>query len=106
VSATRRANPIIRQWIVTIVGLCAGAGIAMTAERLQGGSTECAAHDLRLVNVIEERGAAQDVSPEQLAGATFTLMRARNACRQGRIAAAMTIYDSVLLAPGFAQSDD
>lgn len=65
-SATGR-NPIIRQWIVTIAGLCAGAAIAMTAERLQAGSPQCVARDLRLVNVIEERGAAQDAGPDQLA---------------------------------------
>lgn len=105
-SATHAAKPAIRQWIITLACLCAGAGIAATAEHSQGGSTACASRDLNLVTTIEEHGAAQDISPEQLAGAAFTMMRARNACRQGHIADAINIYDSVLLAPGLAQSGE
>jgi hypothetical protein len=106
VSATHAAKPAIRQWIITLACLCAGAGIAATTEHTQGGSTACASRDLNLVTTIEEHGAAQDISPEQLAGAAFTMMRARNACRQGHIADAINIYDSVLLAPGLAQSGE
>ena len=105
-SANSAPKAIVRQWIITIACLCAGAGIAMTAERLQTSSTECAARDLKLVNIIEERGAAQDISADHLAGAVFTMVRARNACRQGQISEAIGIYDSVLLAPGFARSAD
>jgi hypothetical protein len=98
--------PVIRQWIITLACLCAGAGIAATAETTQGGSTECAARDLNLVTMIEQYGGAQDVSSEQLAGAAFAMMRARNACRQGHVAEAINIYDAVLLAPGLAQSGE
>ena len=105
-SAIYAAKPAIRQWIITLACLCAGAGIAATAERGQGNSTECAVRDLSLVTAIEEHGAAQDVSPEQLAAVAFTLMRARRACRQGHAAEALIMYDNILFAPRLADSRD
>jgi hypothetical protein len=105
VSATYAAKPIVRQWIITLACLCAGAGIAATTERGQGDST-CAVRDLSLARAIEKHGAAQDVSPEQLAGAAFTMMRARSACRQGHAAEALIMYDSILFAPRVADSRD
>jgi hypothetical protein len=106
VLATLTAMPVIRQWIITLACLCAGAGIAATTGHTQQGATACASRDLKLMTTIEEHGAAQDISPEQLAGAAFTMMRARNACRQGHIADAINIYDGVVLAPGLAQSGE
>ena len=105
-SAIYAAKPAIRQWIITLACLCAGAGIAATAERGQGNSTACAVRDLNLVSAIEEHGLAQDISPEQLARAASTMMRARNACRHGHTAEAIIMYDSILFAPGLADSRD
>jgi hypothetical protein len=96
--------PTLRQWVITLACLFAGAGVVVTAESLQGTPAECATRDLKLVNLIEEHGAARDIASEQLAAAYFTMMEARNACRQGRVADALAIYDKILLAPGFARA--
>ena len=101
--ATKHVSHSMRQWILTLVCLCAGAGIAKTADRLNMTPAECAARDLRVVTLIEDHGQAQDVAADQLADAAFTMMRARLACHDGRVADGLAIYDSVLLAPRFAQ---
>ena len=101
--ATKHVSHSMRQWILTLVCLCAGAGIAKTADRLNTTPAECAARDLRVVTLIEDHGQAQDVGADQLADAAFTMMRARQACHDGRVADGLAIYDSVLLAPRFAQ---
>ena len=101
---TKHVSPSIRQWIITLACLCAAAGVAKTADRLHTTPAECAARDLKLVTLIEDKGEARDVSSEKLADAAFTMLRARQACHDGRVADALAIYDSVLLAPGFARS--
>ena len=100
---TKHASLSVRQWIITVACLCAGAGIAKTADRLNTTPAECAARDLKLVTLIEDHGQAQDVAADQLADAAFTMLRARQACHEGRVADGLAIYDSVLLAPRFAQ---
>src|SRR5262249_15246503 len=103
VMATKHVSPSIRQWIITLVCLCAGAGVAKTADRLNTTPAECAARDLKVVTLIEVPGPAQAVGADQLADAAFTMMRARQACHDGRVTDGLAIYDSVLLAPRFAQ---
>src|SRR5262245_25185917 len=102
--ATKHVSHSMRQWILTLVCLCAGAGIAKTADRLNTTPAECAARDLKLVTLIEDHGRVQDVASDQLADATFAMLRARQVCHEGRVADGLAIYDSVLLAPRFAQA--
>jgi len=97
-------KPSLRQWIITLACLCAGAGIAKTADRLHTTAAECAARDVKLITLIEDRGEAQDIASDQLAEMAFTMLRARQTCHDGRIADALAIYDSVLLAPRFAHA--
>jgi len=59
----------------------------------------CVTADLRLTTLIEAHGEAQDVAPETLRQAFFTVMQARKACDQGQIEAAMKLYDSIPLRP-------
>jgi hypothetical protein len=70
---------------------------AVAAER--GGSPLCAARDLRLVTQIEQLGEAQTVPGEQLADAFFTMTKARDLCRAGRIKDALAVYDGIAVAP-------
>lgn len=100
----KRVAPAVHQWIITLAFLCGAAGVAKTADRLYVTSSECAARDLKLVTLIERHGEARDVASNRLAEAAFTMLRARKACDDGRYAEALAIYDSVLLAPGFAQA--
>jgi hypothetical protein len=97
-------KPSLRQWIMTLACLCAGAGIAKTADRLHMTAAECAARDLKLITLIEDRGEAQDIASDQLAEMAFAMLRAREACHEGRVTEAVAIYDSVLLAPRFAHA--
>jgi len=75
----------------------AAANEAVAAER--GGSPLCAARDLKLVTQIEEAGEAQAVPGERLAHAFFTMTRARDLCRAGRIKDALAVYDGIAIAP-------
>jgi hypothetical protein len=97
-------SPILRQLIIALACLGAGAGIAMTAERLYPTAPNCMARDVKLVTLIEQRSA--DVAPDQLADAVLKMMRARTACHDGRTAEALAIYDSVLMGPRFARAAD
>jgi len=73
------------------------ANEAVAAER--GGSPLCAARDLKLITQIEQLGEAQIVPGEQLADAFFTMAKARDLCRAGRIKDALAVYDGIAVAP-------
>jgi hypothetical protein len=75
----------------------AAANEAVAAER--GGSPLCAARDLKLITQIEQLGEAQTVPGQQLADAFFTMTRARDLCRAGRIKDALAVYDGIAVAP-------
>lgn len=72
------------------------AVVAMAAEPVEPGTADCAARDLELMMMLEEWGV-EDAASQRLAEAGLTLMRAREACHEGRFAEALVIYDSVLL---------
>jgi hypothetical protein len=45
---------------------------------------------------LEPQGEAQRVSAAVLVEAFWTMLRARDACRDGRIEAAFTLYDRII----------
>jgi len=53
----------------------------------------CAELDLAAMWDIEEAGKMQQLSGERLAAAFFLVMKARNACAEGRLSEAVAIYD-------------
>ena len=57
----------------------------------------CAAADLRLTTLIEAHGEAQDVAPEILAQAFFTVLEACKACHQQQVEEAIKLYESIPL---------
>ena len=67
----------------------------------------CAARDLQILMLIEERESANAISAERLSDAMVTMMHARMVCYEGHVIDALAIYDSVArsLAPG-AYSDE
>jgi hypothetical protein len=87
------------QRIAALTCLLASVAGAGAAERTTTIPVECATRDLQLVILLEERGEAQDVASDKLAGAFFTMMRARKACAEGRVSEAEAIYDSIALQP-------
>jgi hypothetical protein len=103
--AAVNAQILSRASLLSIVAfrLCAAASIclatagATAAEPMTVPSAICIAADLRLVTLIEAHGEAQDVAPEVLAQAFFTVLEARKVCNQGQVEAAMELYRSIPL---------
>ena len=95
---------------IVAVRLCAAASIflstggALVAESATVVSPICAAADLRLVTLIEAHGEAQDVAPEILAQAFFTVVEARKTCNQGQVESAIKLYESIPLGTGIPHS--
>ena len=77
---------------------------ALTGEATQIGEvafllSECAKRDLEMLIEIELEANDHAVTPTEIANATFKLLDARAACRDGRFAEAFMTYDD-----GFAPS--
>ena len=90
---------------VAIAILCLGAMVnGTTAGSFTRG---CAARDLQILMLIEERESANAISAERLSDAVVTMMHARMVCYEGHVVDALAIYDSVArsLVAG-AYSDD
>ena len=79
---------------VAVAALCLGAMINGTAA---GSFTRgCAARDLQILMLIEEREKTNAVSAERLGDAMLTMMSARMMCHDGHEADALTTYDSIV----------
>jgi len=87
------------RWLAAVTYLLASVVGAGAAEQSDSIWAVCAARDLQFVILLEQHGEAQDVASDKLAGAFFTMMRARKACTEGRLNEAETIYDSIALQP-------
>jgi hypothetical protein len=55
----------------------------------------CAELDLAAIWDIEEAAKTQQISGETLAASFFLVMKARNACAEGRLSEAVAIYDDI-----------
>jgi len=55
----------------------------------------CAARDLQILMLIEERENTNAISAERLSDAMLTMMNARMRCHDGYEADALTMYDSI-----------
>jgi hypothetical protein len=55
----------------------------------------CAVRDLHILMLIEERESSSAISMEKLGEAMFELERARMICNEGRVADALSLYDSI-----------
>jgi hypothetical protein len=110
--AAVNAQILSRASLLSIVAfrLCAAASIclatagATAAESATVVSPICAATDLRLTTLIEAHGEAQDVAPEILAQAFFTVMEARKTCHQEQVEEAITLYESIPLRDAISHS--
>jgi hypothetical protein len=79
---------------VAVAALCLGATINGT---IAGSFTRgCAARDLQILKLIEERENTNAVSAERLSDAMLTMMNARMICYAGHVVDALAIYDSVV----------
>jgi hypothetical protein len=57
---------------------------------------QCAVRDLQVVTSIEQAGDARQVLGDQLKVAVFTVLDARKACTQARVAEGLALYDIAL----------
>ena len=74
--------------------VCAAANTAIAKE--DAFTRECALRDAAAVTWIEAQGNANAMPPALLAEATFTVLRARNACMHGKVAEALELYESAV----------
>jgi hypothetical protein len=89
---------------VAAAALCLGA---MINETTAGSFTRgCAARDLQILMLIEERESTKAISAETLSDALVTMMNARMICYDGHVVDALAIYDGVArrLTPSLSQS--
>ena len=61
-------------------------------------SIECAQRDVQVVTRLEQYGEAQAVPGEILYEAFWILTHARQVCAEGRMVAALALYDSIFKA--------
>lgn len=55
----------------------------------------CAARDLQILTMIEDRENAGAVSAERVRDALLAMMHARIACHEGHVADALALYDGI-----------
>jgi hypothetical protein len=80
--------------LVAVAAQCLGATInGTTAGSFTRG---CAARDLQILKLTEERENANAISAERLSDAMLTMMNARMTCYEGHVVDALAIYDSVV----------
>lgn len=80
--------------VIAAFALAAFASAA-TPAAAQDHPVECAQRDVQLVTQIEQIGEAQSVPGDIMFEAFMTVMRARKACAQGRVALGLALYDSI-----------
>jgi hypothetical protein len=55
----------------------------------------CAARDLQILMLIEERETSDTVAADTLNDAMLTMLEARIVCHEGRVVDALALYDSI-----------
>ena len=79
--------------LAALAAVCLGATITTaTAGSFTRG---CAARDLQVLMLIEDRESANSISQQQVIGAIETMLHARIVCHEGRVVDALKIYDTI-----------
>ena len=79
-----------------LAAVCLSATV--TAAHAGGGAFTrgCAARDMQVLKMIEDRETTEAVSAETLSAAMLTMMHARNVCHEGAVMDALAIYDGII----------
>jgi hypothetical protein len=90
---------------LALSALAAVCLIAATTAATAGGGAftrGCAARDMQVLKLIEDREANHAVSAETLNAAMLTIMHARNVCHEGAVLDALAIYEGIVqsITPG------
>jgi len=79
------------RWTLTPIILA-----ALTATEAAGSFTRgCAARDMQVLMMIEERENTRTVSADQVREAMYQLLHARIVCNEGYVFEALAIYDEI-----------
>jgi hypothetical protein len=87
---SHRFNRAIR-WALSAVCLSTMISNATAGSFTRG----CAARDLQILMLIEERESADAIAAEKVSEALLTMMDARMVCYQGRVVDALAIYENI-----------
>jgi hypothetical protein len=79
------------RWGLVPVCLCTTIN-SMTAGSFTRG---CAARDMQILTLIEDRENTNAVSQEELSDAMLLMLEARIVCHEGRVMDAMALYDDI-----------
>ncbi len=80
----------------TLAAVCLSA-MTITATAGGGSFTRgCAARDMQVLKLIEDREASNAVPAETLTAAMLTMMHARNVCHEGAVLDALAIYEGII----------
>jgi hypothetical protein len=80
------------RWGLVSVCLCTMINSTTAGSFTRG----CAARDLQILMVIEERENTNAVSADELSDAMLAMLEARIVCHEGRVMDAMALYDSIV----------
>ena len=86
-------HPLKWAFALAAILLSIGPGNAQTRSNASF-PLECASRDAAFVIQLEQRGEAQSMPAERLYAAFVTMLRARDACSEGRKAEALALYDN------------
>jgi hypothetical protein len=80
------------RWGLVSVCLCTMINSTTAGSFTRG----CAARDLQILMLIEERENTNAVSGDKLSDAMLAMLEARIVCHAGRVMDAMALYDSIV----------
>jgi hypothetical protein len=80
------------RWGLVSVCLCTMINSTTAGSFTRG----CAARDLQILMVIEERENTNAVSADKLSDAMLAMLEARLVCYEGRVMDAMALYDGIV----------
>ena len=80
------------RWGLVSVCLCTMINSTTAGSFTRG----CAARDLQILMLIEERENTNAVDADKLSDAMLAMLEARIVCHEGRVTDAMVLYDSVV----------
>jgi hypothetical protein len=76
-----------------LAAVCLGT---LTTTATAGSFTrECAARDMQVLMLIEERQSASAISAQESTDAIISMMHARMVCSEGRVLDALALYDDI-----------
>lgn len=86
-------HPVTALVLIASIGMIISAG---AQEQTRPFAQACAVKDVAVITLIEDHGAAGDLSADRLGKAAQTMLDARMVCREGRVGEALALYESIL----------